>query len=37
VKADYVNAVWDLVNWPDVIARWTAAAHDANNTVLRVA
>jgi Fe-Mn family superoxide dismutase len=37
VKADYVDAVWELVNWPDVAARWTAAAHNTNNQVLRVA
>jgi Fe-Mn family superoxide dismutase len=26
VKADYVNAVWNLANWADVSARFTAAS-----------
>jgi Fe-Mn family superoxide dismutase len=26
VKADYVTAVWNLVNWPDVAARFAAAS-----------
>ena len=25
VKADYVNALWNIVNWADVAARYTAA------------
>ena len=31
LKADYVTAVWNLVNWPDVAARFAAAS------VLRIA
>jgi Fe-Mn family superoxide dismutase len=39
VKADYVDAVWQLVNWSDVAARWarTAIADGANMKALRAA
>jgi Fe-Mn family superoxide dismutase len=40
VKADYVDAVWKLVSWSDVTARWEAAAqatHQFADAVMRVA
>lgn len=37
VKADYVDAVWKLVHWPDVAARWAAAADSTTSELLRVA
>jgi Fe-Mn family superoxide dismutase len=37
VKADYVGAVWKLVHWPDVAARWAAAADSTSSELLRVA
>jgi Fe-Mn family superoxide dismutase len=37
VKADYVNAVWELVSWPDIAARWATAAELTGSPTMRVA
>ena len=36
VKADYVDAVWQLLNWADVAARWMAAVALSASTVANV-
>lgn len=35
VKADYVKAIWNIVNWEDVAARLTDAIENAKKLVLR--
>jgi Fe-Mn family superoxide dismutase len=34
VKADYVKAVWDIVNWADVQARFETARSSASGLVI---
>ena len=34
VKADYVKAIWDIVNWADVQARFEAARSSATGLVV---
>ncbi|MDO5025637.1 MAG: superoxide dismutase [Trueperella sp.] len=35
VKADYVKAIWNIVNWEDVAARLTTAQEKATEMILR--
>jgi Fe-Mn family superoxide dismutase len=37
VKADYVDAVWQLVDWGDVDARWATAVHRTSGRTVRAA
>lgn len=37
VKADYVKAIWNIVNWADVQARFTAARSSASGLVVPTA
>ncbi|TFI11770.1 superoxide dismutase, partial [Thiopseudomonas sp. 4R-3cl] len=34
VKADYVKAIWNIVNWADVQARFEAARAGASGLIL---
>ena len=34
VKADFIEAIWRVVNWQDVAKRYTAAKERSNNLLL---